>query len=66
MIGGYFKFHWFDPQLITVKIDDPKSPLTAMFHGQDFDIHDETYTFASGFVLAQERPRADQHRLRAR
>src|SRR4026207_393134 len=45
MIGGYFKFHWNNPQLITVKIDDPKSPLTAMFKGQPFDIHDETYTF---------------------
>lgn len=43
--GGYFKFHWNDPQLITVKIDDPKSPLTAMFKGQAFEIHDETYTF---------------------
>jgi type 1 glutamine amidotransferase len=46
MIGGYFKFHWLDPQLITVKIDDPKSPLTAMFHGREFDIRDETYTMA--------------------
>jgi type 1 glutamine amidotransferase len=45
LIGGYFKFHWSDPQLISVKIDDPKSPLTAMFHGADFEIHDETYTF---------------------
>jgi type 1 glutamine amidotransferase len=44
-IGGFFKFHWLDPQLITVKIDDPKSPLTAMFHGEEWDIHDETYTF---------------------
>ena len=46
MIGGYFKFHWLYPQSITVKIDDPKSPLTAMFHGQEFTIHDEIYTFA--------------------
>jgi type 1 glutamine amidotransferase len=46
LIGGFFKFHWSDPQLITTKIDDPNSPLTAMFHGQEFDIHDETYTFA--------------------
>ena len=46
LIGGYFKFHWTYPQLITVKIDDPKSPLTAMFHGQEYQIHDETYTFA--------------------
>jgi type 1 glutamine amidotransferase len=45
LIGGYFKFHWPDPQLIWVKIDDPNSPLTAMFHGKDFEIHDETYTF---------------------
>ena len=45
MIGGFFKFHWVYPQLITTKIDDPKSPLTAMFHGQEFDIHDETYTY---------------------
>jgi type 1 glutamine amidotransferase len=44
MIGGWFKFHWLDPQLITVKIDDPKSPLTAMFHGEEFDIRDEIYT----------------------
>jgi type 1 glutamine amidotransferase len=46
LIGGYFKFHWPDPQLIYVKIDDPNSPLTAMFHGEEFEIHDETYTFA--------------------
>jgi len=46
MIGGWFKFHWSNPQHIVVKIDDPKSPLTAMFNGQEFDIYDETYTFA--------------------
>jgi len=46
MFGGYFKFHWNNPQLITVKIDDPKSPLTAMFHGP-FEIHDETYVFGN-------------------
>jgi hypothetical protein len=45
LIGGYFKFHWPDPQVIYVKIDDPKSPLTGMFHGKEFEIHDETYTF---------------------
>ena len=45
LIGGYFKFHWPDPQLIDVKIDDPNSPLTDMFHGKEFEIHDETYTF---------------------
>lgn len=46
MIGGFFKFHWLYPQTITVKIDDPRSPLTAMFGGKEFVINDETYTFA--------------------
>jgi type 1 glutamine amidotransferase len=45
MIGGYFKFHWNDPQEITYKIDDPKSPLTAMFKGAPLVVQDETYTF---------------------
>ncbi len=47
MIGGFFKSHWNDPQRITTKIDDPKSPLTSMFHGRPFEIHDETYVFAN-------------------
>lgn len=46
MIGAFFKFHWVYPQIVTVKIDDPKSPITAMFHGQEFQIHDEIYTYA--------------------
>ena len=45
MIGGFFKFHWLYPQPVWVKIDDPKSPLTTMFHGQEFQVHDEIYTF---------------------
>jgi type 1 glutamine amidotransferase len=44
MIGGYFKFHWNDPQHIVYKIDDPSSPLTAMF-ANGFEVNDETYTF---------------------
>ncbi len=47
MIGGFFKFHWIDPQEITYKIDDPKSPLTAMFKGAPLVVHDETYTFGT-------------------
>lgn len=47
MIGGYFKYHWLDPQKITVKIDDASSPLTAMFKGQSFDINDEIYTMSA-------------------
>jgi type 1 glutamine amidotransferase len=45
MIGGYFKWHWLDPTHIVYKIDDPKSPLTAMFRGGPFSVDDETYTF---------------------
>jgi type 1 glutamine amidotransferase len=45
MIGGWFKFHWNDPQHITVKIDDPKSPINAPFKGESYEINDETYTF---------------------
>ena len=44
-IGGYFKFHWLYPTPITVKIDDPKSPLTAAFKGKSFNTIDEVYTF---------------------
>jgi type 1 glutamine amidotransferase len=44
VIGGYFKFHWNDPQEIVYKIDDPKSPLTQMLK-PGFVVHDETYTF---------------------
>jgi len=46
--GALFKWHWFYPQLVTVKIDDPGNPITSMFHGREFDIHDEIYTFAQG------------------
>lgn len=46
MIGGFFKFHWLDPQEITVKVDDKNSPLTKMFGGQDFVVNDETYTYS--------------------
>ena len=46
MIGGFFKFHWVYPTLIPVKVDDPNSPLTAMFPGHGFEVVDETYTFA--------------------
>ena len=46
MIGGFFKFHWNDPQHIFVKIDDPKSPLNAPFDYKPFEINDETYTYA--------------------
>jgi hypothetical protein len=46
MIGGFFKFHWTYPTLISVKIDDADGPLTSMFPSRGYEIVDETYTFA--------------------
>jgi type 1 glutamine amidotransferase len=46
IIGGFFKFHWNDGQVITVKVDEPDHPLNAPFKGQTpLRIVDETYTF---------------------
>jgi type 1 glutamine amidotransferase len=46
MLGGFFKFHWNDGQLIHVKVDDPDHPLNAPFKGKSqLQIVDETYTF---------------------
>ncbi len=47
LIGGFFKFHWNDGQVITVKVDEPDHPLNAPFKGPPpLRIVDETYTFA--------------------
>lgn len=43
LIGGYFNGHPFHK--VTIKIDDPKSPVTAGFGGNEYPIDDETYTF---------------------
>jgi type 1 glutamine amidotransferase len=54
MIGGYFKFHWNYPTLITVKVEDVANPINAPFTttnaqgarvARDFSIADEVYTF---------------------
>jgi type 1 glutamine amidotransferase len=55
MIGGYFKWHWFFPTQVAVKIDDPDSPINAPFTAvnrqtgvraaRPFSIVDEVYTF---------------------
>jgi type 1 glutamine amidotransferase len=46
MVGGYEDggHPWLPKDVTHVKIDDPKSPLTAMFHGP-FQVHEETYQF---------------------
>ncbi len=47
MMGGYFNGHPFGP--ITVKLDDPSSPINAVFGGKGFDIVDEIYTFRAPY-----------------
>ena len=44
MIGAIFKYH-FNNQPITVTVEDPKSPLTAMFKGP-LELTGEIYTFS--------------------
>jgi len=47
LLGGLFKFHWNDGQVVTVKVDEPDHPLNAAFKGQTpLRVMDETYTFA--------------------
>ena len=61
MIGGYFKFHWVYPQVLTVKIDDPgKKSVDIDVRGEEFQIHDETYTNGAGLVLKEERACSNQ------
>lgn len=43
MIGGVFAGHPF--RRISVKLDDPASPINAPFEGKGFEISDEIYTF---------------------
>ena len=49
MIGGYFTSHPWGKGMV-YKIDDPSSPLTAMFpKDEQFKIDDETYKFKSPY-----------------
>jgi len=37
--------HPWDGEIMTVKVEDPASPLTAMFHGEEFQIADQAFQF---------------------
>ncbi len=44
MLGGTENGgHPWDGEMMTVKVDDPKSPLTAVFHGEEFQITDQAF-----------------------
>ena len=64
-IGGWFKWHWNDPQHIVVKLDDPGSPINAPFKGQPFEIRDETYTFPMESWSRDNQLAADPDTVRA-
>ena len=50
LIGGLFKFHWNDGQVVTIKVDEPDHPMNAVFKGQPpLLVMDETYTFARDY-----------------
>ena len=48
MIGAEFARHPFGN--VVLKVDDPASPLTAMFGGRPFPFSDEIYTFRSPYA----------------
>ena len=48
MIGAEFARHPFGN--VVLKVDDPASPLTAMFGGKPFAFSDEIYTFRSPYA----------------
>lgn len=37
--------HPWDGETVTVKVEDPKSPLNAVFHGEEFQIVDQAFQF---------------------
>lgn len=44
LIGGYFAGHPWN-EAVTIKADDPRHPLAAMFAGRPFTVADEIYQF---------------------
>jgi type 1 glutamine amidotransferase len=53
LIGGYFNGHPFSA--VTVKLDDPASPINAAFKGQGFDLREEIYTFKDPYSRGKLR-----------
>jgi type 1 glutamine amidotransferase len=47
MLGGYENggHPWKEKEWITLKIDDPKSPINAAFKGKEFRVSDEVFQF---------------------
>jgi type 1 glutamine amidotransferase len=59
LIGGSFTGHpWHH---VAYQINDPQSPLTAMFKGKDFVIDDETYRFKENTKDPKAQPYSPEH-----
>lgn len=59
LIGGFFTGHpWHH---VVYKINDPDSPLTAMFKGKEFVIDDETYRFKEDPKNPAAQPYSPEH-----
>jgi type 1 glutamine amidotransferase len=53
MLGGWSGEHHVEDQMI--KVDDPNSPLTAMFGGKDVEMRDEFYHFPMSSPYSRDR-----------
>ena len=54
IVGADFVAHPWHTK-VTVKIDDPDSPLCAAFEGKSFEVFDEIYAFTKPYSRASQR-----------
>jgi type 1 glutamine amidotransferase len=54
MVGATFVAHPWHTK-VSIKIDDPQSPICAAFGGKSFEIHDEIYAFTKPFTRDSQR-----------
>lgn len=54
MMGGYFAGHPWSEK-VTIKNDDPKNPVNAIFDGKGFEIPDEIYVFRDPYSRKNQR-----------
>lgn len=56
LLGGSFDSHpWNSTERIAIKLDDPKHPVAAAFHGCGFEIIDEGYQFKHPYSRTKVR-----------
>ncbi len=56
MIGGYFDGHpWGAGTDVTVRVEDPTSPITKALNGQEMDFKEEIYQFKAPYSRDRQR-----------